>query len=261
MYIKEVEALINSHTIGAGYMSPGLKLSSGANDLETYYAPFDFINRDAKVVICGITPGKSQALVALDVARRTLEKGGSIEQALTCAKETASFSGAMRKNLCSMLDYIGLPEKLGIACSADMFGVSSSIVHYTSALRYPVFYKGANYSGDSKMTSSTYLWSQTLEMLSEEASVLPNALWIPLGPKVSESLEKLANLGAIDRSRILSGLPHPSGANSERIAYFEGRKERKSLSSKVNPDLIDSAKQRLLDQLSCINRPQFSRAS
>lgn len=247
-----IEMMIRSHKVGSDALSDELKISSGPSGFETYYAPFDHINHTAKVVICGITPGKSQALIALDEARRVLDGGGTFDQALKSAKETASFAGAMRNNHCSMLDHVGLPKLLGLSNTAEIFANRKSIVHYTSVLRYPVFKNGSNYSGSSQMTSSPYLWEQSLKMLTEEATALPGAIWILMGPKVSASLEKLASQGVIDRSRILSGLPHPSGANAERIAYFEGRKSRDSLSKKVNPDIIDAAKHALLQRVSAI---------
>ena len=49
--------------------------------------------------------------------------------------------------------------------------------------------------------------------------------------------------------RILHGLPHPSGANAERVAYFLGRKERAALSSKTNGAQLDAARQALLAQM------------
>ena len=64
--------------------------------VSVYYAPFDYINRDAKIVIAGITPGKTQMLNALREARKQLLNGASHEAALESAKRTASFSGAMR---------------------------------------------------------------------------------------------------------------------------------------------------------------------
>jgi hypothetical protein len=59
----------------------------------------------------------------------------------------------------------------------------------------------------------------------------------------------LAGRGLIERARILAGLPHPSGANAERIAYFLGRKPRESLSRVTDPDALDAAKARLLAQV------------
>jgi len=45
-------------------------------------------------------------------------------------------------------------------------------------------------------------------------------LFKPLGPKVAQVFEMLIKQGVLDSNQILFGLPHPSGANAERIAYF-----------------------------------------
>ena len=37
-------------------------------------------------------------------------------------------------------------------------------------------------------------------------------------------------------------IPHPSGANAERIAYFLGQKPRDRLSAKTDPTRIDAAR-------------------
>ena len=56
----------------------------------------------------------------------------------------------------------------------------------------------------------------------------------------------MANRGAIDAQHVLRGLPHPSGANAERIAYFIGGKPRSRLSGKVDPDKLDAAREQAL---------------
>jgi len=54
--------------------------------------------------------------------------------------------------------------------------------------------------------------------LAAEAKALPpDALWIPLGRRPMEALEYLADLGVFDPNCILSGMPHPSGANAGPI--------------------------------------------
>jgi hypothetical protein len=53
-------------------------------------------------------------------------------------------------------------------------------------------------------------------------------------------LDYLANQGIVDRSTILDGLPHPSGANAEHIAYFLGQKPRGRLSAKTDPTRLDA---------------------
>ena len=75
------------------------------------------------------------------------------------------------------------------------------------------------------------------------------ALWLPLGPKPTEALRHLVSRGVLPAARVLEGIPHPSGANAERIKFFLGQKLRADLSSKTRPDLIDLARDTLLSQL------------
>ena len=65
-------------------------------------------------------------------------------------------------------------------------------------------------------------------------------------------LHYVSSLGYLKPEQILQGLPHPSGANAERIQYFLGLKSADTLSNKPNPVQIDTAKAALLTQLSHI---------
>ena len=102
--------------------------------------PFDSINIGAKLVIVGITPGEVQALNALNEAARCLQAGLSLVDTHRKVKSHASFSGPLRSNLIAMLDHIGLHKMLGIDSCGNMFDQhqEQELVHYTSALRYPV---------------------------------------------------------------------------------------------------------------------------
>jgi hypothetical protein len=209
------------------------------------YAPFDHVNRSARVVLVGITPGRQQAVNALLEARRQLRVGADIGAASKAAKETASFSGKMRPKLVEMLDHIGLDRWLGIRSSQELFGASAGLVHYTSALRYPVYSQGENYSGSSRITSHPLLRRYVREFLGGEVRALPDAVWIPLGPWPT------AALGVLIREGLLA---HPSGSNGERIAYFLGRKSRELLSVKTNPVQIDAAREKLLGRMTSLSR-------
>ena len=78
-----------------------------AENLVVSYAPFDHIERGARIVIVGITPGELQAANGLCDVRRQLIAGTDQASALAAAKVCASFSGGMRTNLIQMLDHIG----------------------------------------------------------------------------------------------------------------------------------------------------------
>lgn len=144
--------------------------------VSVYYAPFDYINGDAKIVIAGITPGKTQMFNALREARKQLLNGASNETALEAAKQTASVSGAMRPNLINLLDYIGVNKWLRINTCGGLFDDSTKLVQTTSVLRFPVFIDGSNYNGTPNMLKHALLRRHFLEHFGAEATLLKNAL-------------------------------------------------------------------------------------
>lgn len=231
---------------------PQSLLLSSSGDFKTFYAPFEYINRSAKVVICGITPGLQQASIALETAGQLLREGSSVAEAQKIAKSKASFAGAMRNNLVAMLDHAGLQERLGLESTAELFSSRKDLVHYTSALRNPVFYKDKNYSGTPPMLKHACLKWQIDNFLTEEGDALSDAVWIPLGPKVTDALIYLSTQGIVEEERILDGLPHPSGANAERVSIFVGRKAPELASSKTNPDSIFERRKAIIQKIAAL---------
>lgn len=206
-------------------------MSSG-KQLEGIYAPFEHVEVGARLVIVGITPGETQAENALAAARAGLRRGDSIEIASRKAKVAASFSGAMRTNLCRMLDAAGAAAWLGIRTSEEIFSSASSLVHFTSALRNPVFINRANYNGTPDILRTPQL-TQTVETaLAEEARALPDAMWLPLWDVPNAALCRLVTLGHLSSDRLLPPMPHPSGGNGENIAWFIGQNRKSEFSSR-----------------------------
>jgi hypothetical protein len=193
----------------------GGKLSLGREGrLEVCYAPFEHVGRTARVVLLGITPGRQQATNALLEARRRLISGADHAAALAAAKAFASFSGPLRSNLVAMLDFIGLNSWLGLQSCAALWLGDNGLVHFTSALRFPVFVDGQNYSGQPGITSTPLLRRFLAECLSEEAGMLNHAVWVPLGPQATLATDWLVERGCLPSRMVLRGLPHPSGANA-----------------------------------------------
>lgn len=214
--------------------------------LDVYYAPFDFVHREARLVVVGITPGRTQAVEALLATRRALVRGMTVEEACRVAKRQASFAGAMRKNLVDMIDFVGLSKWLGVRSASELFHLESSLTHTTSAFRNPVFFKGDNYSRQIRLGNSELLRRTARELLGRELELLRDAAVIPLGPAAEEAVLYAMRERSLTVDRVLTGMPHPSGANAERIAYLLGRKARAALSVKTDPDKIDRARERLL---------------
>lgn len=243
-----IRSLSNAELSGALSLFEKLSLAREGN-VEVCYAPFEYINSAARVVIVGITPGKTQMLNAVTEARRQLDQGATAAEVLKAAKRTGAFSGAMRPNLVGLLDGIGLNRWLKIASCNDLFGSAAHLVQTASVLRNPVFVDGRNYNGTPNMTRHPLLQQQLLTQFGQDIKALPHAVFIPLGDKVAEALHFLAENGLLNRDRILDGLPHPSGANAERIAYFLGKKEKAALSVKTNSEKLDKAKSLIINRV------------
>ncbi len=200
-----------------------------------YYAPFDYINLEAKIVICGMTPGYSQYCNALLKNHDLLQSGENNDiEILRQAKETASFSGDMRQYLIDMLDYVDINGKFEIKSCKQLFPTSGEpktqyghYVHFTSALFYPVYIKKGenynNYTGSPKILKHDLLKRYISRFLIKEIEALPNATWIPLGSEVNKVFVYLEHINKINPNLVLHDFPHPSGSACGPRAYFLGK--------------------------------------
>jgi hypothetical protein len=210
-----------------------------------YYAPFDHVVTSAKLVLVGITPGKQQADLAIAAARKALQAGVSEEATCEMAKSTASFAGVTRTNLVKLLDYVGLADRLGVESTSLLWTTRADLVHFTSALRYPVLRQGENFGG-AGITRSPLLVSEMERWFATECRGLSRALFLPLGDAAREACDYMAMHGHLRSEQILSGLPHPAGSNAERIAYFLGSKPKEKLSAKTNATVIDRGREEVM---------------
>lgn len=217
--------------------------------LSQYWCPSEYVPTNARIAIVGITPGREQATNIFEAFRVALLAGQQTADGLRTAKLAGSFSGPMRANLVRMLDSIGLHKKLGLITCASLFEPANELAHFTSALRYPVFIDGRNYNGSPPILSVDILRKCVETYLAAEASSLKVILWLPLGPKPTTTLKHLASKGVIAPDAILEGMPHPSGANAERIAFFLGNKLKADLSPNTRPEKIEMARQILFDKV------------
>ncbi len=187
-----------------------------------FYAPFDWVNEKADIVLIGITPGLRQAEDGLVAMQKSLKGGNSIEQAAETAKLAASFNGEMREIGALLMDYFGLQRLFGLKSTAELFGGAAACVHYTSVLRYPVLEwdrknnRWKNYGGDDKITKRPEMKSMIDRYLIPELRSLSNAWLVPFGPTPAKVLDLLVQRGEIDGRRILAGLNHPSGTHWNR---------------------------------------------
>jgi hypothetical protein len=224
-FASSIWALLSLPKYGPEHLcTPTFRLYSDPR-IQLFYAPFDFVNRSAKVALVGITPGFQQMEIAFRTARAALVSGETGAEACRQAKAQASFAGPMRRNLISMLAQIGLHQWLGISDPTLIFDSYFPLLHTTSAIRYPVFVHGDDYDNYTGHTPALLrhpvLHDMVFDVLFPELAEVPGALIIPLGKAVEGCLSALIAAGVLSRERCLFGFPHPGGGNGHRKRQFE----------------------------------------
>ncbi len=198
-------------------------LMDASGDVKIYYAPFEYINPSARIVLVGITPGPTQMINANNEARRALQVGKSSVEVIQAAKSVGAFSGEpMRNNLINQLNHWDVHKWLGLRDSANLFSKSRHLVQTTSLQRYPVFVKDDDYRGTPDMTKHPLLRKYLLENFVAEVEKLEDAVFLGLGPMVQKVLDRLIKERVLKTDRVVGGMLHPSGNCTYRINYLIG---------------------------------------
>jgi hypothetical protein len=199
--------------------------------IEVWYSPVGAATENPKIWTLGITPAWNQMQIAYASAAGALQNGASPHVAATMEKPEVAFAGSMRNNLVSMMDELGFPDILSVSTSANSFG--SEQLRTGSVLKYPVFSRRSNYAGPSPHPLNHPALREMVDViLADELKANKTGLIIALGKAVESVLLYSAAKGLIDQDRILSGFPHPSGANGHRRRQFEQHK--KSLRAQIS---------------------------
>ena len=215
--IKKIKRLKKIHT--SSIVNKEFLIKKDGN-IEIYYAPFDYINTKAKIVIVGITPGLQQMLQSYEV----INQGKSLKE----VKDLSSFKGSMRTGLIKYLDELKINDILKIKSCESLFNKNSRYLHTTSLVKYPVFDKGKNYSGANILKKKILLDFIEKNFL-EELKTLEKSIIIPLGNTVSSTIEYLNNKYNLKLRCFLKGFPHPSGANARKNIQFKENKRNMNL--------------------------------
>jgi hypothetical protein len=211
-YLKKIKSL---KKISKSNIVSGKFLIAKKDNIKIYYAPFDYINSKAKIMIVGITPGFQQMLQSFEV----INQGKSLKE----VKDLSSFKGSMRTTLIKYLDELEVNKKLKIKSCESLFNKDSKYLHTTSLVKYPVFDKGKNYSGVNILKKKILMEFIEKNFL-KELKTLKKAIIIPLGNTVSSTIEYLNNKYDLKLACFLKGFPHPSGANARKNIQFKENK-------------------------------------
>ena len=185
-------------------------------NIEIYYAPFEYINPKAKIIIVGITPGLQQMTQSF----QAIKDGKSLKE----VKDLSSFKGSMRTTLIKYMNELKINKILKIKSCESLFNLDSKYLHTTSLVKYPVFDKGKNYSGVNILKKKLLL-EFIEENFLKELKILQNSIIIPLGNTVSSTIDYLNTKYQLNLKCFLKGFPHPSGLNVRKNIQFKDNKK------------------------------------
>ncbi len=177
-----------------------------------------YVNKDAMVVIVGITPGKNQL--------------GGKEERLTPfeIKQKYAFRGkGMRSNLIELLDFVGVNELLGIPSCDSIWENNFHLVEFTSLLKRATFVKvnGEMFNKAEKIASNLDLKEELNKGFLKDCALYHNVkLFVACGPGVYGFLKDLYNQGVLNAPVV--EIAHPSGQNGNWIACYLKRKQADS---------------------------------
>jgi len=186
-------------------------------NIEIYYAPFDYVNSKAKIIIVGITPGLQQMIESF----QAIKYGKSLKE----VKDLSSFKGSMRTTLIKYMDELKINKILKIKSCENLFNLDSKYLHTTSLVKYPVFYKRKNYSGVNILKKKILLEFIEANFL-KELRIFQDSIIIPLGNNVSSTIDYLNTKYKLNLRCFLKGFPHPSGLNVRKNIQFKENKKR-----------------------------------
>jgi hypothetical protein len=217
-FLKAVREVEPARLLAPGY---DRLLLHREGDWEVHWAPFEPLNTQAEIVLVGLTPGYSQALKALHSLRGGLRRGMSASRALVEAKIAGAFAGDIRDPLERMLNFMEIPQRMGVRDAASLLDQHGMRVHLTSALRYPVFKVGEDagaaerkgYSGAGRMLRTPWMRQMVETLLADELLALPNARVFPMGQPARAAVEHLVARGVLSGERVYYSMQHPSPGN------------------------------------------------
>lgn len=205
-----------------GVSGPQFSLGrSGAYELR--YTPFEFINRGAKLVIVGITPGNTQLALSYGAAQELLRQGHPIDLILREIKKVGAFGGpSMRPNLLRLLRHFRFERLLGIADVESLWESNADLLHSTSVVPHAAFKAGDMFKGSFDEVLASPLLSECFRdcFVPSVQEMNSDTLFVGLGPCPEAALDWCVQHGVLQRKQVLGAFCHPSSAGGSTTRYY-----------------------------------------
>ncbi|CAN0620237.1 conserved protein of unknown function [Burkholderia multivorans] len=205
-----------------GIAAPQFSLGqSGTHELR--YTPFEYINRDAKLVIVGITPGNTQLALSYGKAQELLRQGYPVDLIQREIKTVGAFGGpSMRPNLLKMLRHFRFEQLLGIPDVELLWGSDADLLQSTSVVPHAAFKAGKMFAGSFDEVLASPLLSECFRdcFVPSVQEMDSETLFVGLGPCPEAALDWCVQHGALQRKQVLGAFCHPSSTGGSTTRYY-----------------------------------------
>lgn len=205
-----------------GIAAPQFSLGqSGSHELR--YTPFEYVNRGAKLVIVGITPGNTQLALSYGKAQELLQQGHPVDLILREIKKVGAFGGpSMRPNLLKMLRHFQFERLLGIVDVESLWGSHADLLQSTSVVPHAAFKAGNMFAGGFDEVLASPLLSECFRdcFVPSVQEMNSDTLFVGLGPCPEAALDWCVRHGALQHKQVLGAFCHPSSAGGSTTRYY-----------------------------------------
>ncbi|MBO1077361.1 hypothetical protein [Roseomonas marmotae] len=210
--------------------SPGTLVGASGRD-QVFYIPFEHVERRAKLVLVGITPGPEQLKLAYGKAQMLLRVGRPHDEVLRLVKPHGAFGGQMRPGLLKMLGHFGFASLMGVKDELEFWEGSPHLLHSTSVVPHAAFTGEDMFNGsfEDVMRSAALRECFEQHFLPELALLPQEAVFIALGPTPLDALDYAAARGLLAPERILGALAHPSKSGGSQVDVYLGLRDPSTL--------------------------------
>lgn len=236
-----------------GIAAPQFSLGqSGVYELR--YTPFEYVNRGAKLVIVGITPGNTQLALSYGKAQELLRQGRPGDLILREVKKVGAFGGpSMRPNLLKMLRHFRFEQLLGISDVESLWGSDADLLQSTSVVPHAAYKAGKMFAGSFAEVLMSPLLSECFRdcFVASVRDMDSDTLFVGLGPCPKAALDWCVRHGALQPKQVLGAFCHPSRAGGSTTRYYLREVTKGELDTK-NPvlrrtDWLDRAYEQMRD--------------
>ena len=230
IYLNRYRDLISAQG-KAGVRTIGARLAADGTDALDYI-PFEHIERGARLVLVGITPGPTQLKLSYEEAGRLIRTGASDEIILCEAKRVAGFGGSsMRPNLVRMLNHFDFAGIYGLPDIETLWGSDAHLLHSTSVVPHAAFRKDRMFAGPfaEVMASPVFRESFLRDFVGSIPELNPDARFVALGQTARDALDWCVANGHLSRDQVLGAFAHPSTNGGSAVDVYLGIKSMPDL--------------------------------